>query len=69
MPVIFRVKLGKTGNSLKITVPRPIVEGFGWNEGDEIVLITSEEEIVLRRSPKSERQPVTADKDDLSEND
>jgi AbrB family looped-hinge helix DNA binding protein len=54
MPVIFRVKLGKTGNSLKITVPRPIVEGFGWQEGDEIVLVTSDGEIVLKKSPKME---------------
>ena len=66
MPVIFRVKLGKTGNSLKITVPRPIVEGFGWSEGDEIVLITSEEEIVLRRSSKPQSQPL-ADSGDSSE--
>jgi AbrB family looped-hinge helix DNA binding protein len=44
------VKLGKTGNSLKITVPRPIVEGFGWHEGDEIILVTTDQEIVLRRS-------------------
>jgi bifunctional DNA-binding transcriptional regulator/antitoxin component of YhaV-PrlF toxin-antitoxin module len=49
MPVIFRVKLGKTGNSLKITVPRPIVEGFGWKKGDEIILVTSEKEIVLKK--------------------
>jgi len=54
MPVIFRVKLGKTGNSLKITVPRPIVEGFGWKEGDEIVLLTSGEEILLRKFSKNE---------------
>ncbi len=52
MPVVFRVILGKTGNSLKITVPRPIVEGFGWQEGDEILLVTSDQEIVLRKAPK-----------------
>lgn len=50
MPVIFRVKLGKTGNSLKITVPRPIVEGFGWREGDEIEIIPTDHEIVLKKS-------------------
>ena len=49
VPVIFRVKLGKTGNSLRITVPRPIVEGFGWKERDEIVLYVTEQEITLRR--------------------
>lgn len=49
VPVIFRVKLGKTGNSLRITVPRPIVEGFGWKVKDEIVLFVTEDQITLRR--------------------
>ncbi len=41
--------LGKTGNSLRITLPKPIVEGFSWNEGDEMVLYVSEGEIVLKK--------------------
>lgn len=49
MPLIFRVILGKTGNSLRVTLPRPIVEGFDWDEGDEIVLHVSEGEIVLKK--------------------
>ena len=56
MPVIFRVKLGKTGNSLRITVPRPIVEGFGWKERDEIVLYVTEHEITLRRLQDIEKK-------------
>jgi AbrB family looped-hinge helix DNA binding protein len=50
VPTVFRVKLGKTGNSLKITVPRPIVEGFGWTEGDEIELLVTDNEITLKRT-------------------
>ncbi len=50
MPTVFRVKLGRTGNSLKITVPRPIVEGFGWGEGDEIELLVTDHEISLKRT-------------------
>ena len=50
MPVVFRVKLGKTGHSLKVTLPRPIIDGFGWKEGDEIVLLVSEQEVTLRRT-------------------
>jgi antitoxin component of MazEF toxin-antitoxin module len=50
VPAVFRVKLGKTGNSLKITVPRPIVEGFGWTEGDEIELLVTDHEIMLTKS-------------------
>lgn len=49
MPVVFRVVLGKTGNSLRITLPRPIVEGFAWEEGDEIVLYVSEGEVVIKK--------------------
>ena len=50
MPVVFRVKLGRTGKSLRITVPKPITEGFGWKEGDEIELTVTEQDIVLRRT-------------------
>jgi bifunctional DNA-binding transcriptional regulator/antitoxin component of YhaV-PrlF toxin-antitoxin module len=50
VPVVFRVKLGKTGNSLRITLPRPIIEGFGWKVGDEIVLFVTEKEVTLRRA-------------------
>ena len=49
MPLIFRVILGKTGNSLRVTLPRPIVEGFDWKEGDEIVLYVTEGEVILRK--------------------
>lgn len=49
MPLIFRVILGKTGNSLRVTLPRPIVEGFDWKEGDEIVLSVTEGEVVLKK--------------------
>ena len=57
MPVVFRVILGKTGNSLRITLPRPIVEGFDWKEGDEIVLYVSEGEVTLRKA--GDRRPAT----------
>jgi AbrB family looped-hinge helix DNA binding protein len=50
VPVVFRVILGKTGNSLRITLPRPIVEGFDWKEGDEIVLYVSEGEVTIRKA-------------------
>ena len=54
VPLIFRVILGRTGNSLRVTLPRPIVEGFGWEDGDEIILTVSEGEIVLRKGKDAE---------------
>ena len=56
MPVIFRVVLGRTGNSLRITLPRPIVEGFDWKEGDEIVLYVSEGEVTIRKAKDAKHQ-------------
>jgi len=50
VPVVFRVKLGRTGKSLRITVPKPITDGFEWKEGDEIELVVTEQKIVLTRS-------------------
>jgi AbrB family looped-hinge helix DNA binding protein len=55
VPVVFRVILGKTGNSLRITLPRPIVEGFDWKEGDEIVLYVSEGEVTLKKAEGRKR--------------
>jgi AbrB family looped-hinge helix DNA binding protein len=48
MPVVFKVKLGRTGHSLRISVPKPIVEGFGWKEGTELELFGTDREITLR---------------------
>jgi bifunctional DNA-binding transcriptional regulator/antitoxin component of YhaV-PrlF toxin-antitoxin module len=47
---VFKVKLGRTGHSLKVTLPRPIIEGFEWKEGDEITLFVTDKEIVLKRN-------------------
>lgn len=47
--------MGKTGNSLRITIPTPVVEGFGWKEKDQIVLIVTEGEITVRRAERDER--------------
>ena len=55
VPVVFRVKLGKTGKSLRITIPKPITDGFQWREGDEIELMVTEQRIVLTR-PIASRQ-------------
>lgn len=53
MPLLFKVRLGRAGNSVKLTIPKPILDGYGWEEGDEIEIIVSDFDISLRRpSPK-----------------
>ncbi len=34
MPFEPKVKLGKVGNSFKITIPMDMIEDMGWKEGD-----------------------------------
>ncbi|MDG7030017.1 MAG: AbrB/MazE/SpoVT family DNA-binding domain-containing protein [Nitrososphaerota archaeon] len=49
MPVNLRVLLWNIIISLGARLPRPIVEGFQWKEGDEIVLYVSEGQITLEK--------------------
>jgi AbrB family looped-hinge helix DNA binding protein len=60
MPVIFKVKLGETGHSLRISVPKPVIDGFGWKKGDELELIVTDKEITLRKSTGELRSGRTA---------
>lgn len=49
MPVKFQVKLTKIGNSLRITIPKPIVDGLNLEQGDILSLIVADSEIKVRK--------------------
>jgi AbrB family looped-hinge helix DNA binding protein len=34
MPYEPKVKLGKVGNSFKVTIPADMIEDLGWKEGE-----------------------------------
>jgi AbrB family looped-hinge helix DNA binding protein len=34
MPFEPKVKLGKVGNSFKVTIPAEMIKDLGWKEGD-----------------------------------
>jgi len=34
--VKLKVKINKMGNSVRMTIPRPILDALGWEPGDEI---------------------------------
>jgi antitoxin component of MazEF toxin-antitoxin module len=42
LPAVFEVKIGKVGNSLKITLPRPACEGLGLKAGDMLILTVTD---------------------------
>jgi AbrB family looped-hinge helix DNA binding protein len=49
MPVKFKMKLAKVGNSLRLTIPKPVVDGLGLKKGDFLVLSVSDSEISVRK--------------------
>jgi AbrB family looped-hinge helix DNA binding protein len=50
MPTKFKVKLTRIGNSLRMTIPKPAVDGLGWNEGDALNLTVTDHEVAIRKA-------------------
>ena len=55
MPVQFRVKLTKIGNSLRITIPKPLVDGLGLKQGDMLILTVTDNQIKISRAKGKRR--------------
>lgn len=49
MPVIFDVKAGKVGNSIKITLPRPVTEGLEIKPGDILQVTVSDHKMEVKK--------------------
>ena len=48
-----KVKVVKVGNSLRISIPKPLAEALSINEGDILELDVTESRIELKRAKKS----------------
>jgi len=55
VPVQFRVKLTKIGNSLRITIPKPLVDGLGLKQGDMLILTVTDNQIKISRAKGKRR--------------
>lgn len=40
-------KISKWGNSLGIRLPQPIVQQFGWKEGENLTITVKDEQVIL----------------------
>jgi len=47
---IFKTKLIKWGNSVGITIPKPVRDTLGFKIGDDVELIDKENHVILRKS-------------------
>jgi len=45
----FKLKLSKVGNSLRLTIPKPVVDRLSLKEGDVLILSVSGHEIKVRK--------------------
>jgi antitoxin component of MazEF toxin-antitoxin module len=49
MPFEPKVKLGKVGNSFKITIPIDMIEDLGWKEGDVLRIGLDDSRLIIHR--------------------
>jgi putative addiction module antidote len=49
MPIELRMRLSKVGNSLRLTIPKPVVDSLGLKKGDILVLSVWDHEIRVRK--------------------
>ena len=56
MPVRFKVKLTKIGNSLRITIPKPLVDGLELKQGDLLTLTVTDSEIKISKEKQRRRR-------------
>lgn len=52
MPVKFKIKVVQVGNSLKVTIPKEIVEHVGLEKGDTIEMWADNGHILIEKSEK-----------------
>jgi putative addiction module antidote len=45
----FKLRLSKVGNSLRLTIPKPVVDTLRLKEGDVLILSVSDHEIRVRK--------------------
>ena len=49
MPVKFNVKVGKVGNSLKVTIPEQIAAHLNLKKGDQVEMWADNSHVVLEK--------------------
>ena len=52
MPFEPKIKLGKVGNSFKVTIPSEMIEELGWKSGDILRIGLDDEKLIIRKSEK-----------------
>jgi putative addiction module antidote len=55
MPIVFKIKVVRVGNSLRITIPKEVVDALELREGDTVgITLTDSEFMVKKISPQND---------------
>ena len=49
MPITFKVKAVKIGNSIRMTIPKEIVEYLEIKEGDILLVSVTDKQIIVKK--------------------
>jgi antitoxin component of MazEF toxin-antitoxin module len=49
MPFEPKVKLGKVGNSYKVTIPSAMITDLGWKDGDNLRIGLENNKVTIRK--------------------
>ena len=50
MPVTFEATLVKWGNSVGLSLPKPIRDGMNLNPGDKITIVVEDDKIYIKKA-------------------
>ena len=54
IPITIRVKIAKMGNSVRMTIPKAILETLGWTSGDYVRIGVTDGEMIVKKEVKNE---------------
>ena len=52
MPFEPKVKLGKVGNSFKVTIPSEMIQDLGWEEGDILRIGLDDKKLTVHKDTR-----------------
>ena len=55
MPLTLRVKLSKMGNSLRMTVPVPVLQALGWKDGDILEVGLTDSSMIVKKAEEEDK--------------
>ena len=49
VPLTIKVKIAKMGNSVRMTIPKPVLDALEWKDGDIVEVGIEEETMIVKR--------------------